>query len=178
MSEPYKIFVLIPESISQERAVYDVHELMTEFGAHINEDCLLILNDVDEEEYEPEYLETSEQVEQAPIRLAKWPTHGTISYYIEMMPATITYFGEPNTYTVNTIEISLLPRSYEKNEDILKPIFISLAKKLHKQFSAKRTIMDWSPECQGFVLEDEIQRLRNNEFIGEYEILDMRENSN
>jgi 3-phosphoglycerate kinase len=71
-----------------------------------------------------------------------------------------------------------LSRSYEKNEDILKPIFINLAEKLHRQFSAKRTIMDWAPECQGFVLEEEIKRLQNNDFDGEYEILDIRENSN
>jgi hypothetical protein len=179
MSEPYRIFVLIPESVNQENAVYDTHEIIEEFGGYVdNEGCWLILEDIGDEEYEPEYLENPEQAKQALMRLAKWPTHGSICYFIEMILITVSYRGEPDSHTINTIEISLLPRTYEDNEDILKPIFTSLAEKLHQRFSAKRTIMDWSPECQGFVLEDEIKRLQNNEFIGEYEILDIRGNSN
>jgi hypothetical protein len=41
MSEPYQIFVLIPDGIHAEKAVYDTHEILEKMGGVLDEDSML-----------------------------------------------------------------------------------------------------------------------------------------
>jgi hypothetical protein len=175
MSEPYQIFVLLAQSVNQSELVYKTHEILEQLDAYLDENCLLILNDIGNEEFEPEYLETPEQIDKALENLSKWPTHGSISYFMKMLNPTVTYCGEPYTGTVSAIKFSLTQGFFESHEDELKPFFIQLAEKLHLQFHAKRTIMDWGIEYKGFHWKEEIERLKEDKFIGQYDMLDIRE---
>jgi hypothetical protein len=174
MSIPYQIFVLIPEGINQEKIVYKTHEIIVQLGGCLDEESLLILNDIEDEEYEPEYLENSDLIEKAITKLAKWPTHGSISYFLKDLSPLVTYLGEPNSKTVSAIKFSLTQGFFKYHEDEAKPFYIELAKKLHTKFQAKRTIMDWGIECEGFVLEEELERLKRNNFVGKYSLLDIK----
>jgi hypothetical protein len=71
MSEPYQVFVFMLEELNQEEVVYETHEILALLDAEQNEDSYLILNDFENEEYDPESLESLEQQQQALAKLAK-----------------------------------------------------------------------------------------------------------
>jgi hypothetical protein len=177
MSEPYQVFVFMPEALNQEKAVYETHEILALLDAEQNEDSYLILNDFEDEEYDPESLDSLEQQQQALAKLANWPTLGTISYFIQWFRTVLTYYGEPNTGKVYAISLSIPQGSFERHENEAILLYTEIAKKLHDHFHAKRTIMDWGITYKGLDIEDEIKNLRNNKFIGNYQILDVRNDS-
>jgi hypothetical protein len=172
MSEPYQIFILLPDSIQAEKAVYDTHEILEKMGGVLDEDSMLMLNETQDEEPDPEYITESGE---ALATLAQWPTFGAIAYSMPEFVITVAYKGVPYTRSLQAIKISLMERAFEKGGDETKNKYAELAQKLHDQFQAKRTIMDWGIEYKGFCWDEEIERLKKGEFLGEYAIADIKD---
>ncbi len=171
MSEPYQIFVLIPNGIQVQKAVYDTHEILEQMGGVLDEDSMLILNETHQEEPEPEYI-TEPSI--ALATLAQWSTFGAIAYSMPEFVMTVAYKGVPYRKIIQAIKISMMERAFERGGEETKNKYAELAQKLHDKFQAKRTIMDWGIEYKGFSWAEEIERLNLGEFIGEYTIVDLK----
>ncbi len=174
MSESYQIFILIPNGIQAEKAVYNTHEIIEKMGGVLDEDSMLILNETQNEEPEPEYIT---EPREALATLAQWSTYGAIAYSMPEFVITIAYKGVPAKNFIQAIKISMMERAFERGGDEIKNKYAALAHKLHDQFQASRTIMDWGIEYKGFCWLEEIERLDRGEFIGQYTILDIKDKS-
>lgn len=86
---------------------------------------------------------------------------------------TVAYKSSPDTSLIQAIKISMMERAFEKGGDDTKNNYINLAQKLHENFQAERTIMDWGIEYKGFSWDEEISRLKKGELVGEY-LIDIR----
>lgn len=86
---------------------------------------------------------------------------------------TVAYKSLPDTNLVQAIKISMMERAFERGGDETKNKYVKLAQQLHENFQAKRTIMDWGIEYNGFCWDEEIERLQKGELVGEY-FLDIR----
>ncbi|MBD2771455.1 hypothetical protein [Iningainema tapete] len=172
MSESYQIFILIPNGIQAERAVYDTHKIVSKMGGVLDEDSMLILNETETSEPDPEYItEPSEAL----ATLAQWSTYGAIAYSMPEFVITIAYKGIPDQKLIQAIKISIMERAFERGGDEIKNKYVELAQKLHDQFQANRTIMDWGLEYKGFSWREEIERLNRGAFIGQYAIVDLKD---
>ena len=141
-------------------------------GGVLDEDSMLILNETEDEEPDPEYImEPSDAL----ATLAQWQTFGAIAYSMPEFVITVAYKGVPYTKSIQAIKISMMERAFEKGGDETKNKYAELAQKLHDKFQAKRTIMDWGIEYKGFGWAEEIERLKKGEFIGEYALADIKE---
>lgn len=170
MSEQYQIFVLIPDGIFGEKAVYDTHSILEEMGGVLDEDSILILNESPDESPEPEYIIDANK---ALATLAQWQTFGAIAYSMPEFMITVAYKADPKTNFIQAIKISMMERAFERGGEETKNKYAALAKKLHENFQANRTIMDWGIEYKGFYWNQEVERLKTGEFVGEY-FLDIR----
>lgn len=172
MSESYQIFILIPDGIQAEKAVYDTDEILAKMRGVLDEDSMLILNKTQKEEPDPEYIT---EPSNAVATLAQWPTYGAIAYSMPEFVITIAYKGVPCKKLIQAIKISIMERAFERGGDEIKNKYAELAEKLHDKFQANRTIMDWGIEYKGFCWSEEIERLKRGEFIGQYAIVDIKD---
>jgi hypothetical protein len=170
MSEQYQVFVLIPNGIFGEKAVYETHSILEKMGGVLDEDSILMLNDTQNDSPEPEYITDAFE---ALATLADWQTGGAIAYSMPEFMITVGYKGLPDTHLVQVIKISMMERAFEKGGDEIKNRYVQLAQQLHENFQARRTIMDWGIEYNGFCWDEEIERLKKGELVGEY-FLDIR----
>jgi hypothetical protein len=176
MSEPYQILVLIPEGIEQKRAVQKTHEILGTWGGHFCEETILWLQDIDDEEFEPEELKevSEENIKQFLDKLSGWPTFGFIEYEMPWFALNVSYKGQVYSNKVNLILLSLSRNTFDNYREASEPFYVELSKVLHENFRAKRTIMDHSiTHREDFQWEEEIERLKADQFRGEYSILDL-----
>ena len=172
MSEPYQIFVLIPDGIHAEKAIYNTHVLLGAFGGVLDEDSLLMLNETDGEEPEPTNITNADA---ALTTLAHWPTFGTIVYAMPEFSLTLSYKSKFYGNLIQVIKISMMEKSFERCGEVTKHKYVGLAQKLHELFQAKRTIMDWGIEYKGFVWHEELERLKQDELVGDYDMVDLQD---
>ena len=171
MSEPYQIFVLIPEGLPAKDVVYGTHEVFEKMGGSLDEDSVLYLNATTTEEPEPESITDPLK---ALDTLATWPTLGSIDYAMPEGMTNVSYEGPPYSYMVQAIIISMLEKAFERGGEESKNRYINLARELHERFHAKRTIMDWGLQYKGVRWREEINRLQKGEFKGKYAFVDLR----
>jgi hypothetical protein len=181
MSDPYEILVVIPEGIDQEKAVHETHNILGIWGGYLSEDSTLWLEDIGDEEYEPQELEEASEknIEEFLEKLSQWPTFGFLMYEMPWCMLSVSYMGQPYSKKVNAILMGLLRGAFDDYRKASEPFYVELSKVLHEHFHAKRTVMDYSVihailPREPFDLEEELERLRNNKFLGEYKILDLR----
>jgi hypothetical protein len=171
MSEPYQIFVLIPEGLPAAKVVHSTNEVLKSLNGELDEDSVLFLNETVSEEVEPELVTNSST---ALDKLANWPTLGSIAYTMSEGLVNISFEGLPNTGLVEAILISVPEKAFERGGQESKNRYIALAYQLHERFKAKRTIMDWGLEFKGVDWKEEIDRLGRGEFVGNYILVDLR----
>lgn len=172
MSEPYQLIVLIPEGKDPNETVYITHEILQKEGGEVDAgDSHLFLNDTEVEEPEPETVADSVYVLN---RLVNWPTLGSITYGMPEGMTTVSYLCQPNINRVQAVKISLLPRAFERGGDESLSRYKRIASKLHVKLGATRTIMDWGITFKGFDWMEEINRLQKHNFVGSYELVDLR----
>jgi hypothetical protein len=181
MSDPYEVLVLIPEGIDQQKAVHETHAILQTWGGYLSEESDLWLEDVDGEEFEPQQLNeaSEENIEEFLEKLSQWPTFGFLVYEMPWCMITVSYKGQPYSKKVNAILLGLLRGAFDDYRKASEPFYVELSKVLHEHFHAKRTVMDYSVmhailPREPFDLEEEQERLRSNQFLGEYKILDLR----
>lgn len=69
MSEQYQIFVLLPDGISGEKAIYHTHLILEQMGETLDKDSILILNKLSNESPSPKYITDADN---ALVTLALW----------------------------------------------------------------------------------------------------------
>ncbi len=168
--EQYQIFVLLPNGVSGEKAIYDTHLILEQMGGTLDEDSILMLNETPNDSPEPEYITDADN---ALATLAQWQTFGAIAYSMPEFIITVAYKSSVDTNLIQAIKISMMERAFEKGGDDTKNKYVNLAQKLHENFQAERTIMDWGIEYKGFSWNEEISRLKKGELVGEY-LVDIR----
>jgi hypothetical protein len=177
MGAPYHVLVLIPQGIEQKKAVHETDDLLRTWGGYFCKETKVLFSDIGEEEFEEEELGevNEENIERFLDKLAKWPTFGLIEYEMPWFVLNVSYDGQAHSSKVNLILLSLLRNTFLDYQAAAEPFYIELSKVLHAHFHAKRTIMDYDiMHREGFDWEEEIERLKNNQFAGEYKILDLR----
>ncbi|BAZ11182.1 hypothetical protein NIES4071_30080 [Calothrix sp. NIES-4071] len=168
MSESYEVLVLIPEKLPVKEVVYQTHQIISEMGGYIDEDCMLILNDTKDISPDIEYIYNDEV---ALNQLINWPALGGINYAMPDAIITVEYAGEYAESTVQAIRITIpdtIIFALDGSES--KDRYASLASVLHERLRAKRTIVDWGLMYRGIYWKEEIERLNNGEYLGNYSI--------
>jgi hypothetical protein len=175
MSDYWEVISLNPEGISAREAVYGIHQIITELGGYIDEDCFLALQDT--ETISPD-VENIIDVHSALHRLSRWYTLGAIEYVLYDKLITIEYAGLSGKYTVQFVKLTIqedinLSISLEVNKN--KQRYIELAQKIHQKLQSIRTILDWNIGFlySGDLYNQEMERLKHGDFAGNY-LLDIR----
>jgi hypothetical protein len=146
--------------------------VIDEMGGTIDEDCLLILHDTETESPDIEYISNPQAALNA---LANWPTLGGINYVMPDALITIEYAGNFAEKIIQAIRITIPDTIiFNENGKESEERYVILGKRLHKKFRAKRTIVDWGLLYRGVYWEEEMNRLKNGEFAGEY-FVDLRD---
>ena len=171
MSAFFEIFIIIPEGMVAEAAIMNTHTVLTEHGSTIDDDSLLILHETEREEPEPR--DVVDPITDLKL-IANWPTYGYMRYFSPVMPFGVSFTGVAYERIINCIEIGLHDGIYNESRPRSEGFFYSLAKRLHIELNAKRTLMGWDLTHQsGFHSEDEIERLKKGQIEGHYEMLDI-----
>ena len=166
MSESYEVLVLMPEGLPSIEVVNGTHEVIDEMGGIIDEDCLLILHDTETESPDIEYISNPKI---ALNRLANWPALGGLNYVMPDAVITVEFAGTFEANIVQAIRITI-PDSiiFDEEGEESKERYVTLGNRLHERFRAKRTIVDWGLLYRGVYWKEEINRLKNGEFVGDY----------
>ena len=171
MSEPYELYAISTEGLEPGKAIHGVHQILLESGGHLYEDDALRLNPDAGVEPEPELITDPEE---AFRRLESWPTLGSVSYVLKGGVIDVYYDLCPHRQAVCAITISVLPQFFERGGPKLRETFVQIAQRLHDALKANRTIMGWGLFSQGFDVSQEIERLSQGEFKGNYQVVDLR----
>ncbi|MGB1250917.1 MAG: hypothetical protein ACPG8W_09915 [Candidatus Promineifilaceae bacterium] len=170
MSEPYQLFVLIPEGLLAQSGVRATHTIILDAGGVIDEDSTLVLNNSDEKQ---DMLPTFIVEEDTALdKLSMWPTLGSISYSMPEGMATVSYLSTLANGHIYAIEISVLPRAFERSCSASN-WYCALGTRLHNTLRAKRTIFGWGLDYKGFDWDKELSRLNNSDYFGTYSLLDL-----
>jgi hypothetical protein len=172
MSESYQVLVLISDGISAEKAIYTIHEMLGTQGGILDENSLLMLNETNDTEPEPEYITDSDQ---ALATLATWSTFGSIAYSMPEFVITVSYQGSSDENLIQAVKISIMERAFERLNQEAQGKYLEITQSLHQSLHAKRTIMDWGIEYKGFNWREEVERLRDNRFVADYNLADFRD---
>jgi hypothetical protein len=173
MSDHWEIMIIMPEGLPAYEAIQATHKVISELDGVIDEDCLLILHDTATASPNIEYVENSHI---ALEKLSTCPELGGIEYYMPDGMMTVEYAGPSNSFVVEYIKITIPNLElFNGDEEESKNRYINLAKLLHNKLQAKRTLLDWN---LGLLYtsepwNQEINRLKNDEFIGEH-LIDIR----
>ncbi|RUT07149.1 hypothetical protein DSM106972_024100 [Dulcicalothrix desertica PCC 7102] len=173
MSDHWEIIIMMPEGLPAREVVQTTHQVISELDGIIDEDCLLILHDTATESPDVEYVEDSQA---ALEKLSTWSELGGIEYYMPDGMMTVEYAGPSNSGVVEYIKITIPNLEFFKVDgEESKNRYINLAKVLHSKLQAKRTIMDWNVGLlyTSEPWNQEMNRLKNSEFIGEH-LIDIR----
>jgi hypothetical protein len=171
MSESYEVLVLMPEGLPSTEVVNGTHEVIGQMGGTIDEDCLLILHDTETERPDIEYI-SNPQI--ALTTLANWPALGGLNYAMPDGLITVEFAGTFEANIVQAIRITIPDAIiFDEEGEESKERYVTLGKRLHERFRAKRTIVDWGLFYMGIYWKEEINRLKNGEFVGQY-FIDLR----
>jgi hypothetical protein len=173
MSDHWELIVMMPEGLPAYEVVQATHKVISELDGVIDEDCLLILHDTATVSPDVEYVENSHV---ALEKLSTWPELGGIEYYMPDGMMTVEYAGPSNSGVVEYVKITIPNQElFNGDEEESKNRYITLAKVLHSKLQAKRTVLDWNVGLlyTSTPWNQEINRLKNDEFIGEH-LVDIR----
>lgn len=173
---PYQVIALYLEGQASEKLINTIHEILLQQGGCLNSDCLLFLNDADDDDdVEPEVV--SDPLDNLQ-KLAGWPKFGTITYDMPDGEISVTYSGEDVFVYSVTISIlnSVLEREdiYEDRDSESWRRYIAVARNIHDVTRSSRTIFDWGLIENGFKWNEERQKMSENNFQGTYKYLDLK----
>lgn len=165
---PYQIISLYKFGRNSAFLINSIHQIIIENGGELNSDCLLLLNDVNEEEFEPE--DISSQAESLE-RLSNWPSLGSITYEMPEGEVTITYEG--SNQLIFAVIISIPNSILEKGKNNSWNRYLNIAREIHYSVNADRTIFDWGLIENGFKWNEELKRLNEGIISGNYKYLNL-----
>lgn len=163
MSTSYKLYVILPEPADRTSLIHSLHQVLVLAGARLDGDCFLYPSENSETDDDPISVENAEE---AIAKFSRNPALGSMDYSALDHMINVSYKGLDDS-KIDAIKISV-PDSKMAGRGMA--FYDDLAKKLHSLLSARRTILGWEPERQGFGWQEEVQRVRNGIFDGKYEV--------
>lgn len=169
MSEAYETVAVQPDGLAPRDAILRVHKLLDRWDIRIIEDSLLVLHGTNDRD--PEVVPISDPND-ALERVIQWPTLGTIDYGGPEAFVAVSFLGDSGPLGLQGVLIAAQQRSVDQSDGL--PRYRKLSIDLHKSLPARRTVMEWGLEAQGFRWEDEVRRLCEGKFEGVYPLLDLQ----
>lgn len=171
MSEPYQLACLRVVGWPVEETLGRVHGLLKSNDIRLDSDSLLVLHDSGVVEPEPEHVNEDDE-EDVLRRLVMWPTLGTVDLCGSEGMVSVSYLGWREDPGLQCVLISAMERAVDRTGSV--PRYQALGRSLHETLVADRTVMRWGLEMSGFGWQEEVERIAGGQFVGEYELLDLR----
>jgi hypothetical protein len=170
MKPAYELYSWRLEGIPHETAVAITNTVLTRHGAEIDQDCVLILNDHEDQMSSTDFVNDAKT---ALARLAEWPSLGSIEYHLGDVSVVATFHlrdeGSPER-SVGCIQLSVSSDWFDRSRPISEQEFGSIARELHAAARADRTVMTWSGRPSDVSWRDELQRLQGGVREGVYDV--------
>jgi hypothetical protein len=175
VSESYNLYSIFPAGVSRAEAVRGAHEILMGLGGEVDSDASISLHSPDLPDAE---MVPIENVGQDLQKLIQWPHLAGLDYVFAGLTTDVYYCPCPSQDMVCAIAVVVRSTMFDNAGPAAKDAFLKLGQALHEKFAAVRTIMGWGLDAQGFDLAKETERLRQGQFIGGYELLDLRPTPN
>ncbi|NET61086.1 MAG: hypothetical protein F6K47_34660 [Symploca sp. SIO2E6] len=171
---PYEIISIYLKGQKSDDLVKLIHQILIKQGGDLNFSCLLFLNDIGDEEFEPEEVINSQESLE---KISSWPSYGTITYDMPEGEVSVTFDGENKQIFSVTISVpnSILEKEdiFGKREDDSWKRYVSIATQIHESTAANRTIFDWGLIENGFKWTEELEKLKSGKISEKYKYLDL-----
>lgn len=160
-SSSIDILIVLANNKNSTNEILKFDQILNDHGIFIEVDGLYYLNDYGEEEFDPEDIVDAKKTLN---RLANWPTAGWLEYSMPGCSILVSY------KTVNNFQLGgIYLSAYESEYNYQKGRLDRLIYFLHSNYKPLR-IIKGENIFENFVPEDEIERVRNGIFEGDYEI--------
>jgi len=146
MSDFYQAFCHLEGLNKTLSTIQHFHQLICDYGAELDEDSMLILNDVDNHKPpEPEYIHNTGK---AIRKIASWQTLGLISYGMPQEMVDIIFHKQSDAKDVQCIEICFMEGAMDRAGEEKVNWYVNLMKRIHVELKAMRTVFDWALESR------------------------------
>jgi hypothetical protein len=156
---------ILPRSRRAAEVWHALGEVLRSHGAAFEPGTLVILNDHEGRDPEPEDAQSEEE---AVSRILDWPTLGGVSFGFTRQYVTIFTFGEL-LYQADAITVSTMSKAYLLDADF-KTSFDRLVADVHRATNASRTISEYELLSPDSFWIDELERVRAGRFEGSYAV--------
>jgi hypothetical protein len=112
-------------------------KLLSDFGCHYENDTMVVFNEDDQLEREPEVADTMEQAE---LMLGSWPLSGGTEFMLRESKLVSFFYGFQE-HTVDAISLSI-SSAYFFKDLASRANFISVITRFHAEMKPLRTIVD------------------------------------
>lgn len=170
MSEPYQLFVFPDASLPIDTVIRQTHTILKDWGAALDADSMLYLEENGTEEPDPQEIENEEAALQT---LVAWPALGSLSYGTPEMMISVGFKRVPNADAVAAVVLSMLQRTMDAGGEALFDRYRHLGRSLFASLRARRVVFDWGLEANGFDWAEEAARLASGRVEGSYALLDV-----
>ncbi|MBD2325967.1 hypothetical protein [Alkalinema sp. FACHB-956] len=160
--------LILGESVEAAVIFNQLSACFKESNVQFLTDTLVVFNDLNDQDKESEVVSSENQ---AIKKLLAWPVLGGIEYAFSRCKLSVFFWGIRNYY-VDAITISLTTSSYLKDSQ-MQINYNQLIHKIHQSLQAKRTVSDYELLSPNSFWLEELHRIRNNIFEGQYR-LDLR----
>ena len=168
MSSSYiDILTIFQKPKNSTKTILEFDKILNNYGIFIGvtlerkSTYLYYLEDYQEQEFDPEDIVNAEETLN---KIANWPTAGWLEYYIKGCSILVS-FEVVDDFSLGGINLSAFEQGYNYQKKLLD----ELAYYIHKYYQSRRTIK-YEDIYGNWDVEDEITRVRNNIFEGDYEI--------
>ncbi len=190
MSDFYQAFFHLKGLNKTLSTIQHFHELIRDYGAEIDEDSMLILNDVENDEPpEPEYIHN---IGEAIRKIASWQTLGLMSYGMPQEMVDVIFHKQNEAKDVQCIKLCFMEGAMDRAGEEKVNWYVNLMKRIHIELKAMRTVFDWALESRGgyewvkerkLFLEGNMRGtywldILNAEFVTEQRILSLKRRKN
>lgn len=171
MSESYNLYSIFPAGVPRGEAVRGTHEILLDLGGKVDSDASISLHSPDDPDGETVLIQNVDRDLQ---KLIEWPHLAGLDYILARLTTDVYYYPCASQDLVCAIAIVVRSTMFDNAGPPAREAFLKLGRGLHDKFRAVRTIMGWGLDALGFDLDKEMERLRRGQFIGSYDLLDLR----
>ncbi|NJM22691.1 MAG: hypothetical protein HC836_38300 [Richelia sp. RM2_1_2] len=155
------LIVLEEPKRNSKNTIFELDQILNDYGIVIEVGALYYLNDYGEEEFDPEDIVDAKDTLN---KLVNWPTAGWLEYHMPGCSLLISYKTDGD-FLLSGIYISAYESEYNSQKEKLDKLIYFL----HYKYKSLRTIKGENI-FEDFDPEDEIERVRNGIFEGNYQI--------
>lgn len=172
MSEPYQLYVLLPEPVAATDAVPAVHKALLSGGACLTADCLhTIAADEHHDDSVPEPVSSSTP-EEVIAEISASPHLGLVEYVFSHEFISVGFLNERAGPWVDCIVIGFPARSFDR-QAAGHEAMAALGRHLHSRLRAGRCVLGWGLSAGGFCWIKELHEIRAGRYPNSHPMLDL-----